>query len=165
MWGFVPTRRDTFVSAKVPKTIFACARPSGKLRYETKLYGCATRSAQTVLAKESNLVPQRIRPQRIERTKNSMRSNSPRGRGRFGVTAQPRSTHETQGTAHISNDRGPLVLREPAVFSSGSLRFRPTHGTDQTFNALRQPSPKSRFGAAAPPQPTHLPKGYFPTMA
>ncbi len=27
MWGVVPARRGTFVSAKVPKTIFARARP------------------------------------------------------------------------------------------------------------------------------------------
>ena len=29
MQGFAPTRRDTFVSAKVPKTIFACVLPQG----------------------------------------------------------------------------------------------------------------------------------------
>ncbi len=29
MWGVAPTRRDTFVSAKVSKTISARARPQG----------------------------------------------------------------------------------------------------------------------------------------
>jgi len=29
MWGFVPTRRDTIGSVKVPKTIPARARPHG----------------------------------------------------------------------------------------------------------------------------------------
>ena len=52
MRGFAPARRGTFVSAKVPKTISARAQPYGKLRHDTKLNGCATRSAQTMLAKE-----------------------------------------------------------------------------------------------------------------
>ena len=57
MQGFVPARRGHFVSAKGPKTISAQVRPpQGKLCNETKLNGKGTRSAQTTLAKKSNLV-------------------------------------------------------------------------------------------------------------
>ncbi len=65
MRGVVPARRVPFVSAKVPKTVFACARPlasagtdsAGAWSTTPNHDGCATRSevqshlsAQTVLA-------------------------------------------------------------------------------------------------------------------
>ena len=69
MWGFAPTRRDTFVSAKVSKTIPARARPlrscseagsPGFLRLCPESNGSGTRSevqshlsTQTAFAKKS----------------------------------------------------------------------------------------------------------------
>jgi len=57
MRGFVPARRDPFVSAKGPKTIFACARPCGYLH---------------------------LRPE-YRWLRNSLRSDNARQSGRFGL--------------------------------------------------------------------------------
>ena len=74
MRGFVPARRGTFVSAKVPKTIFARARPQGGPSASAPNQdGCATRSevqshlsAQTVLAEGVDSVLRLRRAQRVE---------------------------------------------------------------------------------------------------
>ncbi len=53
--GFGPARRGPFVSAKGPKTILARARPlRGAWATVPNHNGCATRFAQTVLAKKSD---------------------------------------------------------------------------------------------------------------
>ena len=53
MRGFGPARRGTFVSAKVPKTIFARARSLRDASASAPNQdGSGTRSAQTALAKE-----------------------------------------------------------------------------------------------------------------
>ncbi len=52
-----------FVSAKGPKTTSARVRPFGFPRLRTESHGCATRSAQTVLAEWSDSVLRRGRTQ------------------------------------------------------------------------------------------------------
>ena len=67
MRGFSPARRGTFVTAKVPKTISARARPLwGPSVSAPNQDGSGTRSAQTALAKEvdSGLRLRRVRRQR-----------------------------------------------------------------------------------------------------
>ena len=59
MRGFVPARRDPFVSAKGPKTMGAQAWPFGCLCPGPEGLGCGTRFAQTVLAPTLNSGPGR----------------------------------------------------------------------------------------------------------
>ncbi len=66
MPGFAPARRDPFVSAKGPKTIFVCARPCGYLH---------------------------LRPE-YRWLRNSLRSDNARQSGRFGAPVPPRPTRE-----------------------------------------------------------------------
>ena len=54
MRGFAPARRGTFVSAKVPKTLFARRGPSDSLRCSPYSAASQTRFAQTVLAELPN---------------------------------------------------------------------------------------------------------------
>ena len=61
-WGFAPTRRGPFVSAKGPKTIGARAWPQGVPLPQSRLLGL----------------------------RNSLRSDSPRLQPGFGTEAQPR---------------------------------------------------------------------------
>ncbi|MDT7044217.1 hypothetical protein [Candidatus Nitronereus thalassa] len=74
MRAFAPTRRGTFVSAKVPKTMFACARNDRELGHlpESGWRGNSLRGAKPPL-----------------------RSHSPRRDVGFGTAAQPRPTQET----------------------------------------------------------------------
>ena len=54
IWGVAPKRRGTFVSAKVPKTMFARARPHGGSSASVPNNdGEGTRCAQTALAEKS----------------------------------------------------------------------------------------------------------------
>ncbi|MCH8040817.1 MAG: hypothetical protein IH977_10810 [Nitrospinae bacterium] len=57
------TSKGPFISAKGPKTTPARARPFGVLHHCTESYGCATRSAQTVLATEADSVQRLSRAQ------------------------------------------------------------------------------------------------------
>ena len=57
MQGFAPADEVLWFRPKDPKPFPPVRGPSGELRPGTELNGCATRSAQTVLAKESNSVP------------------------------------------------------------------------------------------------------------
>jgi len=66
--GFRPCRRVPFVSAKGTKTIFARARPLwGPWSTTPNQDGCATRSAQTVLAEGVDSGQRPSRAQRVER--------------------------------------------------------------------------------------------------
>jgi len=63
MQGFVPARRGPFVSAKVPKTIFACARPCWSLVHhpESGWLGNSLRGAEPPLCSNSPRQKGRIR--------------------------------------------------------------------------------------------------------
>ncbi len=57
MQGFAPADKVLLFRQKDPKPFSPVGVPAGELRPGIELYGCATRSAQTMLAEESNSIP------------------------------------------------------------------------------------------------------------
>ena len=89
MWAFAPTRRVTFVSAKVIKTIPVWARPSNE-------WENPSHSLPGSVASVPNTMARKLTP----RCKTPLRSNSPSKGGRFGPEALP---CPTQPHCDISN--------------------------------------------------------------
>ena len=78
MWGFGPTRRNPFVSAKGPKTMGAQARPH---KWRSVVIPSETRN---------QLFQAKLLIESLRGSGQALRSNSPRPHIRFGTAAQPR---------------------------------------------------------------------------
>ncbi len=72
MQGFAPADEVLLFRQKDPKPFPPVRVPGGKLRPGTELYGSETRSAQTVLAEESNSAPRLRRARRREDTQETI---------------------------------------------------------------------------------------------